>query len=374
MPESLLDKFVKHPVRERGGSRASNRLTYQTNWAFCLLLDLYTQSNDFMLVLDYHDDVVVYDSSNGKESLKFFQVKTKSGKPWKLKELLTRSKKTTHSIWGKLYAHKINFGEQVDSLNFICDGGVKVQKQGSKKEEVHELCRLSDFCWDGIKQVAIALQKEHNLDYSPLIDIETVLRKDCLSISENGTHAKGRFLEFLDNNSIPTTEVSATFRALTQELQKRSNCESVFSDTDELKKKKGFSRAEFTDLLEKMRKAGNTDAWKSFESQFTSEGMDFLKLRLWSKAWSTYLVESMDYSNTSLLKAANIVKRNVEECIKTVPLKPLFEFVQVVAKRCDSQLKALNLHFQETQIIAMTLVALNETEQPTPPSSQPSER
>lgn len=55
MSESLLDTFVKYPLRERGGSRASNRLTYQTNWAFCLLLDLYSERNDFMLILDYHD-------------------------------------------------------------------------------------------------------------------------------------------------------------------------------------------------------------------------------------------------------------------------------------------------------------------------------
>lgn len=322
-----------------------------------------------MLVLDYHDDVVVYDSSNGKETLKFFQVKTKSGKPWKLKELLSKTKNSSHSIWGKMYAHKINFGDEVKSINFICDGGVKVQKRDQDKEADHDHCSLGDICWEGIKQVATALQKEHNLDYSPLVDIETVLRKDCLSIAENGTHAKGRFLEFLDRNSIPTTEVSATFRALTQELQKRSNCESAFTDTKELKTKKGFSRSEFADLLEKMKKASNTDEWKEFESQFTSEGMDFLKLKLWKRAWSTYLVERMDFSNESLLKAAKIVKEVVEDCINSVPLKPLSKFIQIAAERSKPRLKTLNVPFQETQIIAMTLAALNETEQPPPLSS-----
>ena len=230
MSESLLERFVKQPVHERGGSRASNRLTYQTIWAFCLLLDYYSASDDFMLVLDYHDDVLFWNLSTGKESLKFFQVKTSSGKPWNLKALLKRSKKTSNSIWGKMYRHRLKFGDDVASINFISDGGVKVKMRGSDKEEVHELCKLSDFCWDDIKRVAISMQQEHALHYSPLTDIETILRKESLSVTENITHAKGRFLEFLENQSIPTKEVTATFSALTQELQKRSNCESVFTD------------------------------------------------------------------------------------------------------------------------------------------------
>jgi len=369
MTESLLIKFVKQPARERGGSRASNRLTYQTSWAFCLLLDLYSESNDFMLVLDYHDDVVVYDSSSGKETLKFYQIKTKSGKPWKLKELLSKSKNSTHSIWGKMYAHKINFGDDAASINFICDGGIRVKKQGRDIDENHDHCSLSDFCWDGIKEVAIALQAEHKLDYSPLVDIETIFRKDCLSVTENGTHAKGRFLEFLEKNSIPTTEVSATFRALTQELQKRSNCEAAFTDTKELKVKKGFSRIEFADLLDKMKKSSSADDWRHFEAQLVSEGLDFLKLKLWNRAWSTYLVERMDFSNESLLKAATIVKDVVDNCIKTTPLKPLSEFVHVAASRSIPRLKTLDVPFQETQVIAMALAALNETEQSPPLSS-----
>lgn len=185
----------------------------------------------------------------------FFQLKTRKGKSaWKLKDLFRVAKKASHSIWGKMYAHRIAFGDNANSLNLISDVGFTVQRKTSDKAEEVEKCTLAELCAASLREVAMALQKEHNLPYSPLFDIHTVLRKDTLSVDEHSTHAKGRFLDFLEQNSIPTKEVSAAFKSLLHELQKRSNCESAFSISDDLKSKKGFSREEFAALLDQMKR------------------------------------------------------------------------------------------------------------------------
>lgn len=372
MAETLLDDFVKQPVRERGGSRASNRLSYQTSWAFCLLLDLHGSKTDYLIILDYHDDIVVFDSASAPSSMDFFQVKTRKGKsPWKLKELFKIAKKSTHSIWGKMYAHRIAFGDKASSLNLVSDSAFNVQRKTSDKAEEVEKCTLAELCVESLREVAIALQKEHKLPYSPLLDIHTVLRKDSLSVDDHFTHAKGRFLDFLENNSIPTKEVSATFRSLLHELQKRSNCESAFSASEDLKSSKGFSHAEFSSLLDQMKKAAETDQWTTISQQLTADGLDILSLRTWQRAWSTYRVERLDYSNEILQKTAQRVSEVVNQCISgNIPMRPLTGFIDAALNRSIIRLAAVKLPVEKNKIIAIILTALDETQQPPSIGSQ----
>ena len=104
----------------------------------------------------------------------FFQVKTRKGKSaWKLKDLFRIGKKSTHSIWGKMYSHRIAFGDRASSLNLISDVAFNVQRRTSDKAEEVEKCTLAELCVESLREVATALQKEHGLPYSPLLDIHT---------------------------------------------------------------------------------------------------------------------------------------------------------------------------------------------------------
>jgi len=364
--EPLLDAFTRCPVRERGGPRASNRLTYQTSWAFCLLLDLHSSKNDFLIILDYHDDIVVFDSVRDPKTMDFFQVKTRKGKsPWKIPDLLRVAKKSTHSIWGKMYLHRVAFGDGASSLNLVSDAGFNVQLKGKTKPEEVENCTLAELCVESLRAVAVALQEQLELPYCPLLDIHTALRKDSLSVDEHTTHAKGRFIEFLERSAIPTKEVSAAFKSLLHELQKRSNCESAFTASDDLKAKKGFSKSEFDSLLLQMKQAADTEAWDTISQQLTVDGLDIITLKCWRRAWSTYRVERLDFSNEILQKAAGIVEKIVNQAISDgVAIRPLTHFVQTALARCQARLALENLPLDHNKIIAIILSALDEIEQP----------
>jgi hypothetical protein len=225
---------------------------------------------------------------------------------------------------------------------------------------------LAELCVESLREVAIALQKEHGLRYSPLLDIHTVLRKDTLSVDDHSTHAKGRFLDFLEQNSIPTKEVSATFRSLVHELQKRSNCESAFSLSDDLKSKKGFSRSEFSEILDQMKKAAETDQWAVIAQQLTADGLDLIRLRVWHRAWSTYRVERLDYSNEILQRTAQTVSDVVNQCLcQNIPLRPLTGFIEEALPRSVTQLSLVKLPVETNKVIAIILTALDEI-QPSP--------
>lgn len=141
--ESLLDRIATTPRRETGGAVAANRTDYQQSWAFCLLLTLHEKPNDYAVLLDFHDDVVVLDSAEEAKGMEFYQVKSKESGNWTITQLLRcpkgKDEKSGLSICGKMYANKLAFPNVTKSVNFVSNLRFKVHLNGAEKEvEVDE--------------------------------------------------------------------------------------------------------------------------------------------------------------------------------------------------------------------------------------------
>ncbi|GAG02404.1 unnamed protein product, partial [marine sediment metagenome] len=72
---SLKTQLIQEP-RENAGSKSSNRFDYQKNWALCKLLELHLSGRDYILVLDFHEDILVLDSEVDPKEIEFYQIKT----------------------------------------------------------------------------------------------------------------------------------------------------------------------------------------------------------------------------------------------------------------------------------------------------------
>jgi hypothetical protein len=122
---TLRDLLITVQTRDVSGPRALNRFDYQKDWTLCLLMQLHDTHGDYMLILDYHDDVVLLDSSTAPSRATFFQVKTNPGGNWTLKQL-TRQKKGKKgplpSHLGKLWSHQVSFGSITCSCFFVTNG------------------------------------------------------------------------------------------------------------------------------------------------------------------------------------------------------------------------------------------------------------
>ena len=95
----LRDLILNKP-REASGAAAANRFDFQKNWALCKLFELHESSHDYVLILEHHEDVLVYFlDPSGTESAECYQIKTKASHlpKWGLPELLKREKKAAPS-------------------------------------------------------------------------------------------------------------------------------------------------------------------------------------------------------------------------------------------------------------------------------------
>jgi hypothetical protein len=84
---SIGDKLATRPPRERGGSIGSNRYDFQKDWTICKILELHKQQQSYLILCDYHEDVVVLDDEVNPTAAEFFQVKTKPIGNWTIKNL-----------------------------------------------------------------------------------------------------------------------------------------------------------------------------------------------------------------------------------------------------------------------------------------------
>ena len=71
-----LKGIISSTHKEIVGSRTKNRLTIQISYAIQLIMELYT--TDYLILMDYIEDVSVIENPDDPTSIHLYQVKTKS--------------------------------------------------------------------------------------------------------------------------------------------------------------------------------------------------------------------------------------------------------------------------------------------------------
>jgi hypothetical protein len=297
----LLDRIFATPRRETGGSVAANRTDYQQSWTFCLLLTLHEQGTDYAVLLDFHDDVVVLDSSADPKEMDFYQVKSKSSGNWTITQLLACPKgegKSGNSICGKMYANKVAFSHVTKSLNFVTNAPFKVRlKDAAKDTEVDEF-ELKQLAQEINNRYAESLRQEHKLS-GPPDEVPTNFRRVALPHQGHQDQAQGRFAMFLEKQK-PNGRfaVSAAFRAVASVIAKKTGDERKPANRDDMLLFKAVTRANFAAMLADILKDDEADRWKDISAALMAENFPYGAVQRIRGVWNIYEVQKMDASNT----------------------------------------------------------------------------
>jgi hypothetical protein len=355
----MFEEFIAKPPRERSGARSANRFDYQLSWAFCLLLDLESQSKDYFLVLDYHDDVVVFDSENLPTQADFYQIKTDTQSHWNLTNLLSRASGSQFSILGKLYAHKINFGNKVHSLNFVSNAQFSLQTQTNPDGALLENCLLSELSNAALAKVSEALQKEHNLTAPPICDVAIVFKTDSLSVRGHATHAEGKLSRHLTETfGEKPYHVSHAFKALIDELRRRNNYEGQLQSVADLSKYKAFGRREFSSLIKKCAVAGEYQKWQPIEQILIQEQVGFFTIQNYKRAWETRELVRLDSSNAVVKQIQDVADQTVKELKNQIPERPFSHFINCCIDLCRKRLPAIRVPVSDDDVLGAILSSL----------------
>jgi hypothetical protein len=363
----LLDQIVHLRPREVSGSSSSNRSDYQQTWAFCLLLKLHRSGNDYLVLFDYHDDVVVLDSSSSPTAMDFYQVKTKKTGNWTATLLLKRERgandQPLNSIAGKMYANKIAFPAAAKTLNFISNAQFSIKhKDSPNSQTVVAGFELAELCRKALAEFSKTVQEEHNLQYSPLCDIITKFSTDPLSLEAHVTHATGELANYL-NGIKPEGKFAAApgQRAIATAIARKTNHEGTPSTKEELLEAKGITRTEFEEMLSAIASHEEVrERWQDIRQTLTAEQQPFGDIHRCQIEWKKYAVERMDFSNTVLMAVQKAMKSIILDSRQEYPPRSLRELVADCLQRFNAKTENAPTPFSRDYLTAVILFEASE--------------
>ena len=101
MTGNLLSSITSKKPSESAGADTASRFDYQKRWAFCEMINRHLAGEDYLVVFEFHEDVLFLSPEVEPDSIDFVQVKTsKSTNPRKLVDITRNG--SAGSILGKL--------------------------------------------------------------------------------------------------------------------------------------------------------------------------------------------------------------------------------------------------------------------------------
>ncbi len=339
---AIAQSLCAHSPRERSGSIAANRFDYQLDWALCRILELHAADDDYVVVIDYHDDVLILDSASDPSTLSCFQIKSKSNGNWTRTQLLKRpsgSGGPLLSIVGKLFGHVVSLGDDVSRISFVSNAPIKMTDINGRKTTDAQALRFDSLSKDDMTAIAQALQSEHGLS-SPPVDLSILdYERSGLVPHDHAKQAIGRLVEFLD--AIPTTHCvppTALYRAVKSELVRALGHEAPIGDFKTLCALKSITREKFTAMLaDACAEPRRADFASLICDRLNTEHRPFQEVNQMRRSVRRFVIERLDPTDALLADDMTAVEAAIAV---TEALPGLWETIEAVRQSLPKRLAA----------------------------------
>ncbi len=363
--QSFSELLVSRPPRESSGPRSGNRFAFQYSWALCLLLRLHSRPDDYCVLFDFHDDVVVLNDAASPTAADFYQVKTKVGTNWTAHALTVPEKGKTGllpSFLAKLYDHYLNFPDHVRSLNFISCARFKLKMAAHPPSVDRERFCISDIEPTEKAEIEKKIVDQHKLQSPPAGMSMMFLETTALSATDHETHAQGAVCEFLKGHHDGSIPPVPFYRGIRSEVQRRSNKEGQPTAFAELLTTRGLRRSDVQAMIDSVTsKTQQDDLVESVRMHLAAEQFDLIRSHELVRSVRNYLAQRHDQTNLVLTSAA---KRSAIELSQYVPmpgtLTPLADLLSALGSSTVKELKLVRERFSQPFLNAIILVSFYE--------------
>lgn len=259
----MLDKQAKDKKTRVGeiavdtgsGSMSYNRFEMQVSQTLHMAIEIF-DNLDYLFVLDYYDDITIFDKEDDPETVSYFQMKTNE-------ESISINTAITKDWLVKLYAQLENTDWLVKELGLITNCplvvSVTTKKDNGKNEKERKLFTSEKTSFMEFNPVTISKIKEDiakkkgvdvgSVDLTKFFHIRTTL-----SIPSHREIVEQEMGDFLHSKypRITMDSVKAIFGAMMDILTRRQQYELLDDSASfsEVRNKKGVSKGDFERVIE----------------------------------------------------------------------------------------------------------------------------
>ena len=330
---SLKQKLSTIKPRENGGSIASNRFDFQKDWAICKLIELSKSNSDFILAFEFHEDIVVFDSSTNPNFIDFYQIKSKKTGKFNLNMLLSKQKlkdSEGNSILGKLLNNKINFDTETKSLNIISNTAFKF-KENLTSEKTNICC--DELTKEEKEKIATALTSELSIkwvnDFLMLIHFNV----SDLTIEHHNEITKAKLNSLIEHkfSSDIKYNPSLAYRTIFDEINRRNNLEKTPESFEELIKYKAVTKDDFERILKiVITEPNKLEILKNkIFTALDSSGIKIGERKKLIDAWKDVEIEILKINNTFFNQCKSIINKVLNDNLSSLD-KTIVEVIDIL--------------------------------------------
>jgi Cap4 dsDNA endonuclease len=302
---SFAERLISEPQREKSGETGYERFDYQALWGLALIFAHHGTSDDYAIAFEFHDDIVLLDSSLSPSRARFYQVKTKDKGHWTLSDLYRRKAKKDDpgggklpSHMGKLFSNYVMFPDETEQLNFVSNVPCAFLPSASGA------CQLVTCDAETLTKFIGKLAQEHPRATHAAVSLMHYLQAD-LSLHDSSAHIKGKLNDFI-LEQIGSVEFNpdTLYKAIVEECRTRSKYTGIISNFPDLIKNKSITRLQVEGWLDIVRKRQALPEWSTISQHLTVGGIELANL---SREWQRYRAIALDAGN----EAINVLRDNI---------------------------------------------------------------
>lgn len=325
----MLDKVLSSKLREQAGSDTYNRFEYQVHWIAYHMIKEYKKGNEFLILCEFHDDMVKGADKENPQSLEFYQIKTSDTKKnWKIKDLLKKDKKT-HSFLGFIFYNFINFNAECSKCHFVSNIGVNdeiatwqsiIEDNKIVKEENLEL-------YNHVKELIRGEYDEYSEDEFEIIFNKfiqnTYIYNGDLPLYQYEQIVKGEFADLLEDKQIYVSSSNKILRDIIEDIRKKSKTKiQTPISLNKLKEKKSVSSNIFKDIDFKIDgHIKKDDLYNDIEECLEELGFNMIYRRKIIRVLKKHHTNILDISNSLYIDICNDIQITIEDEISNCTLE-----------------------------------------------------
>jgi Cap4, dsDNA endonuclease domain len=303
---SLSEKLILISCREKSGATSSNRFDYQKDWTIGKLIELHTTKSDYLIICDYHEDVVILDSEKNPSSGMFVQVKTDKTNSWTSNRLVKRKNgedgELLNSILGKLTSTVQQFSKFNPEMAIVSNARFNFKLSDGTKSLTLDLVKLSELDDSELQKIDDAIKAECGIDKYHL-SFECCFEVSDLSLQDHASHTKGKILKFLEDiGHDKSANAAAIYRVLFDSVKNKTNIEASIADYQELLAKKGIGKSYIDKMIQTIASSKDVnEMWTLLQNALSQEGVSPVKLVKIKHDWEKFDIDRLDPLNEVIL-------------------------------------------------------------------------
>jgi len=316
MGTELIVDLLKVPQRENAGAGASNRFTYQHVWAFDYMIKTLDSSKDFMLFMEFHDDIIILEDACDGEHLDFYQIKTddKASRYITSSFIIKDAKKYPDkmSIAQKMIIDYIKFKDNINSIHLVSNKSFDLGTlENTDKSTSRYTISLKEIMQKELNKIKSGMCQacDKSICENKCLDLIYFDVSDLALDSYEDT-VMGRMVKKMDLLGIPSTleRTRSIYNTILGEIRRINNTEKLAQNVDELLQRKSITKADFMKWISHLKIVIPDDLWIEIQSSLISDGFTALELRKIQKEWKKYRIESMNVDSSGLQKMVDYAR------------------------------------------------------------------